>query len=76
MMNDENNNKCRAHSGIDSRVKNLEEDNTRQWDAIEKLQNRLPIWATFTFSALTFFLGAALTYAALAIQIARLKSSA
>lgn len=32
------------------------------WDAIEKLRNRLPLWATFAFSLLTFTIGCLLTW--------------
>jgi len=50
--------------GIQSEaIKNLKESDERQWDAIEKLQNRLPIWATTVISILTFFSGCTLTYA-------------
>lgn len=48
---------CSAHSGIVKEVENLQQSDKKQWDAIEKLQNRLPVWATLVFSLLTFLLG-------------------
>lgn len=48
---------CAAHSGIAKEIENLQESDTKQWQAIEKLQNRLPVWATLIISILTFLLG-------------------
>ncbi len=48
----------------------LKESDDKQWSAIEKLQNRLPIWATTVISLLTFFVGCTTTYA---VMLARLK---
>lgn len=48
---------CSAHSGIAKEIENLQDSDVRQWQAIEKLQNRLPVWATILISVLTFFLG-------------------
>jgi len=44
-------------------IKNIKDSDERQWLAIEKLQSRLPIWATTIISLLTFFLGCTTTYA-------------
>ena len=46
--------KCGA--GIDNRrrIKTLEDDSKMQWEAIDKLRNRPPIWATAVISLLTF----------------------
>jgi len=41
----------------------LKESDEKQWKAIEKLQNRLPLWATTTISILTFAIGCVSTYA-------------
>ena len=60
---------CKKHSGVVSRISSLEDSNTKQWNAIEKLQNRLPVWATIVISLLTFGLGSALTYASLAARL-------
>ena len=59
-------NKYAAHA---VEIKNLKDSDVRQWDAIEKLQNRLPVWATLVISLLTFLLGCALTYASLIQKI-------
>ena len=44
-------------------IKTLKESDEKQWEAIEKLQNRLPIWATTIISILTFAIGCVSTYA-------------
>jgi hypothetical protein len=73
-MNEDNtnNNICRAHSGIEQNIKDLQEDSKEQWLAINQLRNRLPVWATVIISLLTFLLGATATYAGLAAKIAQL----
>lgn len=48
---------CEKHSGLEARIENLEISGKKQWEAIEKLQNRLPVWATVVISVLTFLLG-------------------
>ena len=62
---------CKGHSGIDSRLESLEHNRDEAWGAIDKLQNRLPAWATVLISLLTFALGASMTYAALAVKLAQ-----
>jgi NO-binding membrane sensor protein with MHYT domain len=54
----------------EAEIKTLKDSDERQWLAIEKLQNRLPIWATTVISLLTFFVGCTVTYA---IMLAKLK---
>lgn len=44
-------------------IKTLEDETEKQWKAIERLQNRLPVWATMLFSILTFAIGCIMTYA-------------
>jgi len=66
MTGEKNNNTfCKAHSGVDERIKNLEDSDKDQWQVINQLRNRLPVWATLLISILTFLLGAALTYASM-----------
>lgn len=55
---------CELHSGLVTELENLKISDEKQWTAIEKLQNRLPVWATFTISLLTFLLGFTISYAA------------
>lgn len=47
----------------EAEIDTLQASDERQWLAIEKLQNRLPIWATTVISLLTFFVGCTTTYA-------------
>ena len=54
----------------ETEITTLKESDDKQWSAIEKLQNRLPIWATTVISLLTFFVGCTTTYA---VMLARLK---
>lgn len=61
---------CKAHSGIEQQLENLENDTKEQWTAINQLRNRLPVWATIVISLLTFFLGGSITYASLAVKVA------
>jgi len=61
---------CEAHSGITARIDNLDVSDEKQWAAIEKIQNRLPVWATIVISGLTFMCGCSMTYAALAVKVA------
>ena len=55
---------------VETEVDTLKESDVKQWAAIEKLRNRLPIWATTLISLLTFFIGCTTTYA---IMLAKLK---
>ena len=50
-------------AGHTEAINTLKESEERQWMAIEKLQNRLPVWATMVFSLLTFAIGCVTTYA-------------
>lgn len=50
-------------AGHTEAIKTLKDSDDRQWDAIEKLRNRLPVWATMVFSLLTFAIGCVTTYA-------------
>ena len=54
---------CKLHSGVMSDVKSLKDSDIMQWKAIERLQNRLPIWATAIISLLSAVTASALTYA-------------
>ena len=47
------------HEGINAEISNLKESDIKQWDAldklrdaIDKLRNRLPLWATFMIGGL------------------------
>ncbi|MBN1807186.1 MAG: hypothetical protein JW837_18210 [Sedimentisphaerales bacterium] len=52
--------KCEEHSGLVKAIENLEDSDRDQWEAIKKIQNRLPVWATAVISLLTFLLGCSL----------------
>jgi len=50
---------CPQHSGLVTELENRKENDIKLWEAVEKLQNRLPNWATWSMSILTFMLGLA-----------------
>lgn len=58
---------CDVHK---TKIDRLEKETEEQWTAINKLRDRLPVWATIAISLLTFLLGCSLTYAALAARMA------
>jgi len=43
-------------------IETLKDSDVKQWATIEKLRNRLPIWATTLISLLTFSIGCTITY--------------
>lgn len=53
---------CPIGAGLTECVRLLEISDTRQWQAISKLANRLPLWATMIISILTGCLCSLLTY--------------
>jgi hypothetical protein len=53
---------CPEHSGLATKAENLKQQVEKQWTMIEKLQTRLPLWATGTISLLTFCLGWSLSW--------------
>ena len=61
--------KCDEHSGCVAEIANLKQSDEKQWQAIKKIQNRPPIWATAVISLLTFLLGCSLTYAGLVSRL-------
>ena len=56
---------CSAHSGVINEAQNLKDSNAKLWEVVEKLQNRLPTWATLVISLLTFLLGLAVGFISL-----------
>jgi NO-binding membrane sensor protein with MHYT domain len=65
--------KCEEHSGCTADIENLKESNKEIWEAIKKIQNRLPVWATAVISLLTFLFGCSITYAGLVVKIMEMK---
>ena len=64
---------CQAHSGFMSKIDMLAENDKKQWEIIDKIRNRPPAYVSLVYAVLTFFLGATLTYAALAVKIAEMS---
>ena len=55
---------CNLHSGIVARVGALETSDTHQWNVIEKLKDRLPVWATLMLMGLCTIIGALIGFIA------------
>jgi hypothetical protein len=57
-------------AGIDHRrrIIRLEQSDSEQWETINQLRNRPPVWATAVISLLTFLLGASVTYCAVLLN--------
>jgi hypothetical protein len=53
---------CQEHSGIVSEKNNLKTEITRLYGVIERLETRLPLWATGAISFLTFCIGLSLSW--------------
>jgi len=54
---------CNAGVDLSRRVSHLEDSDDKQWLIIERLQNRLPVWATMVMTVMGMILGSVLTYA-------------
>lgn len=53
---------CTANiTNITERLTTMHEVDQDQWDAINRIQNRLPVWATFVMSGLTGIIGVLVT---------------
>jgi len=61
---------CGEH---DIRLQHLEANNKKQWEVLDKLRNRPPVWVTVVISLLTFLLGCAVTCAGIAVRLATAK---
>ena len=48
---------CREVVKHTEQIKNLKESEGKQWDAIDKLRNRLPHWATLLIAILVGMIG-------------------
>ena len=51
---------CSEHSGMVQKSVDQDVQLSKQWDIIQQLQTRLPLWATGAISGLTFLLGLAM----------------
>lgn len=50
-------NECQRHSGVEARIEQAEKDIKTIYEILEKVRNRLPLWATFAFSIATLVIG-------------------
>jgi hypothetical protein len=48
---------CPYHSGHEARIVQDEKDIKNLYELLEKVRNRLPVWATLIFSVLTLAIG-------------------
>ena len=63
---------CKEHSGLLQKIDDVKDDTTKQWDEINHIRNRQPIWCTAVIAVLSASLGSVLTYAALIMKMADL----
>jgi hypothetical protein len=63
---------CQQHSGLESELVMLKESDKLQWIAIDKIKDRIPDRGVIAISILMFLLGAAFTFASMAIKIAEM----
>ncbi|AQT69960.1 hypothetical protein STSP2_03160 [Anaerohalosphaera lusitana] len=49
---------CPHHGEINAEIRNLKASDARQWDVLERVQNRLPVWATTWIGVLMAIAGA------------------
>lgn len=61
---------CKAHSGLLQMITDVKSDTSKQWDEINHIKNRPPVWCTAVIAILSGLLGSVLTYAALAVKVA------
>ncbi len=67
---------CKQHSGILQLAQDVKKDTSKQWDEIDKIKNRPPVWCTVVIAVLSASLGSVLTYAALVVRIATAAKAA
>jgi len=48
---------CKTHEAFESRIEKTEKDIQTLYGAVDKIRNRLPVWATFLIAALTAAVG-------------------
>ena len=60
--------KCNEHSGCKTDIANLKDSDKLQWEAINKIQNRLPVWATLLLTVMGGVVGWALAFSASLMQ--------
>lgn len=65
-----NNEICKQHSGLVQMIADVKEDTAKQWEEINHIKNRPPVWCTAVIAILSGLLGSVLTYAALAVKVA------
>ena len=53
---------CGAGIENRNRIDALEKSDGEQWEVINQLRNRPPVWTTVAISLLTFLLGCSITY--------------
>lgn len=60
---------CNQHSGLVQMITDVKDDTSKQWDEINRIKNRPPVWCTAVIAVLSGLLGSVLTYAALVVRI-------
>jgi len=48
---------CKWHEAFDSRIGKTEQDVQKIYEVVDKIRNRLPVWATCVIAAMTAVIG-------------------
>ena len=67
---------CKGHSGLTQMIKDVKDDTDKQWNEINHIKNRPPVWCTVVMMVLSGLLGSIITYATLAVRIAQTARAA
>lgn len=57
-------------------IGDVKDDTSKQWDEINHIKNRPPVWCTVVMMVLSGLLGSIITYATLAVRIAQTAQAA
>lgn len=65
---------CAAGVAHAQQIKDLKIDGAKQWEVIDKIRDRLPVWATLLMTSMGVLVGSALTYAAMSAKFATMAA--
>ena len=67
---------CKEHSGLVQTIADVKDDTSKQWDEINHIKNRPPVWCTILMMVMSGFIGSILTYAALISKLTQAAQAA
>jgi len=69
-------NVCKQHSRVIQMAEDNKHDNQLQWQELDKIKNRPPVWCTLVMMVMSGLMGSILTYAALIGKFSQAASAA